>query len=319
VVVFTIRSLRAADRVGSEDGRIVLENSSGQKTTLTQTGRDADPWISPDGRIVVFLRHPADDMFRNSVYEIDVETRAVKLLYAGPAKYGGREGAYFGRPELDESNNRLFLMSNEHATSGTLISIELASGQAMLISDEVVGYDIIECPKEYRGDLIALKRQERDVLGRPYFLYYLYSAAGFELGLAGGGELDSYLDYIRGGSCEETEPALPVSSHSTSPLRGDAIRIESGAMDRQLITRIEPTYPSAAESERIQGDVRLEVRIAVDGTILDVNLVSGPPQLVQAAMAAVRQWRYRPTIVSGHPVPVVTVVNVPFRLPGADK
>ncbi len=155
---------------------------------------------------MVFLRHPAEDRFRNSVYEIDVGTHMVRLLYAGPARYHGRERAYFGRPELDEAHRKLFLISSEYATSGTLISIELASGQASFLSDEVVGYDIIQCPKEYRGDLIVLKRHEHDILGRPFFLYYLYSAAGLDLGLAGGGELDSYLDDIRDGSCEEAKP-----------------------------------------------------------------------------------------------------------------
>ena len=195
----------AADRVSSEDGRIVLENSSGQKTTLTQTGFDSDPWLSPDGRIVVFLRGSAEDMFRNSVYEIDLPARTPKLLYAGQAKYQGREGSYFGSPELNETRDKLFLISKESVTSGALISIQLASGQAIWISDQVVGYDVIECPKKYRGDLIALKRHEEDIFGHPFFLYWLYSAAGRELGLAGDGELDGDLDFIRDGSCEEPE------------------------------------------------------------------------------------------------------------------
>jgi hypothetical protein len=196
----------AADRVYSKDGRIVLEDSSGHPTTLTRTGLDSDPWISPDGRIVLFLRHPAEDTFRNAVYQIDMRSRTPKLLYAGPAKYQGREGSYFSRPQLDESHDKLFLISNEYATSGALLSIRLASGEATLISDEVVGYDVIECPKKHRGDLIALKRHEENILGRPYFLYHLFSAAGLDLGLAGAGELDADLDFIRDGSCEESRP-----------------------------------------------------------------------------------------------------------------
>ena len=321
VLVLMVHSAGAADRVIAEGGRIVFENSSGQKTVLTQAGLDSDPWISPDGRTVVFLRHAPEDMFRTSVYEIDMRTRTPTLLYAGPAKYHGRECASFGRPELDESHNRLYLISNDYATSGALIVIRLASGQATLISHHVVGYDVMECPKKYRGDLIVLKRHEEDILGRPYFLYYLYSAAGEELGLAGDGELDADLDFIRDGSCEDPEPRPLTLAPSVpmGPSVGDAIRMTASAMARRLVAYVEPTYPSQARSQRIQGDVRLQVRVGADGAVEDVNLVSGPPQLVGAATAAVKQWRYRPVISSGHPVAVVTIVNVPFRLPVPGK
>jgi hypothetical protein len=114
--VFMIRTSDAAGRVSTEDGRIVFENSSGQKTALTETGNDSDPWMSPDRRTVVFIRHLAEDVFRNSVYEIDMRTRIPKLLYAGPARYQGREGSYFGSPELNESHDTLFLISKESVT-----------------------------------------------------------------------------------------------------------------------------------------------------------------------------------------------------------
>jgi TonB family protein len=320
-VVFIIRSGVAADRVSAEDGRIFVEDPSGRKSAVTQTGLDSDPWLSHDGRTVVFLRRAAEDMFRTSVYEIDLPTRTQKLLYAGPAKYQGRESSYFGSPELDESHDKLFLISKEYATSGALIFVELVNGQATLIADEVVGYDVIKCPKKYRGDLVALKRQEEDILGRPYFLYYLYSAAGKELGLAGDGELDADLDFLRAGSCEEpeSEPISPVRSGPTNLSAGDAIRMDGTAMDRQLISRVEPIYPSQAQTEHLQGDLRLQVRVAADGSVEDVHLVSGPPQLVEAAITAVKQWKYRPVISSGHPIAVVTIINIPFHLPLTDK
>jgi len=202
-LVLIVSSGVAADRVSAEDGRIVLENSSGQKTELTQGGFDSEPWISPDGRTVVFIRRSAEDQFQTSVYEIDLPARTLKVLFAGPAKYQGHERAYFGRPEFNESHDTLFLLGKEYATSGSLISMQLATGQTTFISDEVVGYDVMQCPKKNRGDLIALKRHEQDIVDRPFFLYYLYSSAGQELGLAGGGELDSELDSFRDGSCEE--------------------------------------------------------------------------------------------------------------------
>src|SRR5271168_2435780 len=81
LLLLTVSSGWAADRVRAENGRIVVEDSSGKKTALTQTGFDSAPWITPDGRTVVFLRSPAEDIFHTSVYEIDMPTRKLSLLY----------------------------------------------------------------------------------------------------------------------------------------------------------------------------------------------------------------------------------------------
>jgi TonB family protein len=315
LLVFVIRSSGATDRVVAKDGRIVAQGSSGQTTVLTQTGLDSDPWLSPDGRTLVFLRHLAADVFRTSVYKIDMRTRTLSLLYGGPVKYRGRESSYFGRPELDEPQETLFLLLKDYSTEGSLIAIRVANGRTKLISDHVVGYDVVECAKD-RGDLVALKRHQ-NILGAPYFLYWLYSPSGDEMGLAGAEELN--VETLRDRDCQAPQLFSPVPSRTVGPLLGDTIRVDGSVMEQQLVTRVEPTYPSQAQSEHIQGDVRLQVRVAADGTVQDANLVSGPPQLFAAAIAAVKQWRYRPMVSSGHFVPVVTTVNIPFRLPSTAK
>jgi TonB family protein len=305
----------AGDRVYCKNGRIILEGSSAHTTVLTQTGLDSDPWLSPDGRDVVFLRHPADDIFRTSVYEIDVGGGDPKLLYRGPAKYEGRESSYFGRPELNESRDTLFLISKEYATEGSLIAVQLSNGQVRLISDRVVGYDVVEC-SQYRGDIVALKRQE-DILNRPYFLYWLYSRSGGDLGLAGGDELDTS---VLRGCGNEGPPPLPLGpSAAIAPPSADTVRVEGTVMESRLVVRVEPTYSTKARSEHIQGDVLLQIRVGADGAVQEVGLVSGPPQLAGAAIAAVRQWRYRPMASTERPVAVVTTVKVAFRLPTADR
>jgi TonB family protein len=227
-------------------------------------------------------------MFRTSVYEMDLRTRSVKLLYGGPARYRGREASYFGLPELDESHNMLFLVSKEYATEGALIAIRLANGQVDLISERVVGYDIIQCTK-YRGDIIALKRLE-DIFGYPYHLYWLYSSSGKELGLAGGENLD--VETLRHGACEETAAAAVPSSPQSA--RASSIRMDESETKDLLMVHVDPAYPPQAQSEHIQGDVRLQVQIGADGAVQSIRLVSGPPQLVGAAIAAVKQWKYRP-------------------------
>lgn len=75
-----------------------------------------------------------------------------------------------------------------------------------------------------------------------------------------------------------------------------------------------PTYPAIAKMARIQGVVKLEAVIAKDGTIQNLQLISGSPMLVQAAEQAVKTWRYEPTLLNGVPVEVVTEIDVDFTL-----
>ena len=121
----------AVDRVSARDGRIFIQDSSGQTITLTQTGLDSDPWLSPDGRTLVFIRRSAENMFRTSVYKIDLPTRTLSLLYRGPIRYQGRESFSFGRPELDDSQETLFVLIREYATEGSLMAIRSPSGQEL--------------------------------------------------------------------------------------------------------------------------------------------------------------------------------------------
>jgi protein TonB len=90
----------------------------------------------------------------------------------------------------------------------------------------------------------------------------------------------------------------------------------SRMMEGNLIHRVEPTYPSIAKQARIQGSVLLRATIGKDGSIENLHLLSGHSMLAQAAMEAVRQWRYRPYVLNGEPVEVETQVTVKFVLSG---
>jgi periplasmic protein TonB len=79
-------------------------------------------------------------------------------------------------------------------------------------------------------------------------------------------------------------------------------------------TQIAIVYPPPAKMARIQGDVALSIIIAKDGTVRDVQDVSGPPLLVPAAKDAVMQWVYKPTLLNGEPVEVQTSATVHFTL-----
>ena len=83
--------------------------------------------------------------------------------------------------------------------------------------------------------------------------------------------------------------------------------------EAQLIRRVEPVYPRIAVLTGIQGKVTLHAIIAKDGTIQTLSVRSGHPILAQAALEAVRLWRYRPYVLNGYPVEVETFITVDFK------
>jgi protein TonB len=90
----------------------------------------------------------------------------------------------------------------------------------------------------------------------------------------------------------------------------------SHMMEGNLIYKVQPLYPPRARAARIQGAVVLRAIISRTGTIENLQVRSGHPLLVGAAMDAVRQWRYRPYILNDEPVEVETQVTVNFSLLG---
>ena len=92
------------------------------------------------------------------------------------------------------------------------------------------------------------------------------------------------------------------------------IRVGIGVQSAKLIFGPKPAYPPLARTTRTQGTVRIEAVIGRDGAIRNLQLISGPPLLVTVAMEAVKQWRYKPTLLNGEPVEVITVIDVNFTL-----
>jgi TonB family protein len=91
-----------------------------------------------------------------------------------------------------------------------------------------------------------------------------------------------------------------------------------GVMEALLVHRVEPEYPPLAMTIHLSGTVLLRARIGGNGEVRDVEVVSGNALLAQAALAAVRQWRYRPTLLNGQPVEVETQITVRFVMSGGE-
>jgi protein TonB len=109
-------------------------------------------------------------------------------------------------------------------------------------------------------------------------------------------------------------PPPPVKKEEPKPVTPQRIRVGGNVQLALLIRQPKPVYPPLAKQARISGTVKLNAIIAKDGTIMNLSVISGHPLLVPAAMAAVKEWAYRPTLLNGEPVEVVTQIDVNFTL-----
>ena len=134
------------------------------------------------------------------------------------------------------------------------------------------------------------------------------AAAGVVGGVPGG---------IPGGQLNGVIGGIISSSNKVTPtvaLVPKRIRISQGVIQGQCIRRVEPRYPKIALAARIQGSVLLKAIISKTGEVTELEVVSGHPMLITAAMDAVRQWRYRPYLLNGEAVEVETNIIVTFNI-----
>jgi len=117
---------------------------------------------------------------------------------------------------------------------------------------------------------------------------------------------------ILGGMITAAAPPPPPPP----PPPPERVRVGGSVQTANLVTAPKPVYPPLARQARIQGTVKLEADISKEGTIENLRVISGHPLLIQAALDAVKQWRYKPTLLNGVPVEVVTTVDVNFTLGG---
>jgi protein TonB len=119
-------------------------------------------------------------------------------------------------------------------------------------------------------------------------------------------------DFLAGGS--ESGPGIHIARPPQPPTQTRTVVRNASVMEAMLVQRVQPEYPIPAKSLGISGTVILHARIGTDGEVHEVELVSGNALLAHAAIVAVRQWKYRPTMLNGQPVEVETQVTVNFVL-----
>ena len=114
-----------------------------------------------------------------------------------------------------------------------------------------------------------------------------------------------YLDPIK----SVPPPPPPIRNKNLAPLK-----ISSGVLAGKLLFKVDPEYPRLAQIARVSGRVILEATIDEEGNVAGIKVLSGHVLLNDAAVDAVKQWKYSPTILNGEPIRVMATVMVNFNL-----
>ncbi|HEV3331059.1 MAG TPA: energy transducer TonB [Bryobacteraceae bacterium] len=123
-----------------------------------------------------------------------------------------------------------------------------------------------------------------------------------------------WTDFLEGAQrlpCMSVAPPLVTVNPNPSPMP-PSITVGSGVQAAHLIRPLKPDPPTGPQAG-IEGVVRCRVRIGTDGHVMNVEVLSGNPLLVQLAIEALKQYEYTPTLLNGNPVEVETTVDIPFQ------
>jgi protein TonB len=139
---------------------------------------------------------------------------------------------------------------------------------------------------------------------------------GVEGGVEGGvkgGVVGGVVGGVLGGVPESKVEPPPTPEPKPEPPPGP-VRVGGKIHEPKKVRNVAPQYPEVAKQARVEGVVVLECTISATGHVTDVRVLKGIPLLDAAAVEAVRQWSYTPTLLNGTPVPVIMTVTVNFKL-----
>jgi TonB family protein len=107
----------------------------------------------------------------------------------------------------------------------------------------------------------------------------------------------------------------PRGQHTSTPTDDNAMRVGGGIKPPMKMRDVRPVYPAIAREANVSGVVILEIRIGSDGSVEDARVLRSIPLLDQAALDAVKQWKFKPTLLNGQPVPIFMTTTINFALP----
>ncbi len=233
-----------------------------------------------------------------------------RLWGAGPMMFSDTEG-----------------VTNPVLKSGAVPTSEREPG------DEIVLFEFTVDPKGQVRDIQALEGRESTslaVLTKSLSSWKFTPASGASGPVAATGKVvfikgedyfryRVYTSFRDSGDVHPPEPKPAVgpaapASVLTVTLR-PKINLEPEEATKYLINLVPPEYPADAKAARVQGTVSLSITIDTDGSVKETKEISGPRELIAAATAAVKQWRYKPVVFRGQPREATTVVDLLFKLP----
>jgi len=189
-----------------------------------------------------------------------------------------------------------------------------AAPQLPWVGRKVKAINVFGLSDELRADLLSqLPVHEGDTLSVDSLVNIARVARAFDEHLSistpSAGSNEVMLEIMAPGGIRTTAGTIPEASADTK-----RIRIGGNVQQTKLVSQPRPTYPPEAKLAHIQGVVKLNALIGKDGAIQNLEVISGEPVLVQAALDAVKHWVYQPTLLNGEPVEVVTQIDVNFTL-----
>jgi protein TonB len=193
-----------------------------------------------------------------------------------------------GKPDLPQQQ------AKRQVTSGSI-----------LLNTSSRSYKIFQAPARIPAHLDTTP----DLPGAPVYDFGT-AHSGSGAGIPGGIALPGLFDP----AAKMVALAPPVKPAQVIVKPAAPITVASVLQSANLVFGPKPVYPPLAKQARISGIVRLAARISADGHIEDLKLISGHPMLTQAAIEAVRQWIYKPTLLNGRPVEILTDIQVNFTL-----
>jgi protein TonB len=103
-------------------------------------------------------------------------------------------------------------------------------------------------------------------------------------------------------------PVAPIA------VKGAPVRVGGRVRPPKPIVQVRPEYPTLAKQARIQGQVQIDAVLDEQGNVIEMKIVSGPPLLYQAALDALKKWKYEPTYLNDQPIAVQMIVTITFVL-----
>ena len=196
-------------------------------------------------------------------------------------------------------------------TGGTVQQGRIATIRVAGLSEQASRELLASLPVHQGDEWNAETRQKANQAVTAFDEHLIIRTTTMSLGSSGSVEMNLVI------TVPGIQPAAPIAAAAIAAAKAPVagrITVGGGVQGAMIVRKVPPVYPDLAKRAGVAGVVQLSAVIAKDGTVQQLNVLSGPPLLIQAALDAVKQWVYQPTMVGGSPVEVETTIDINFTL-----